>query len=706
MLPQFYNLTDSDKGYEQSKLVPTSIEYAIVRLLLNLEKIKQLLSLKDMVQDPLNSQILKNTECSEFLSSILEIHEATRKEGAKTWNHNEIKRLSEKLRKILGNSQPNGSTRKQVDPFVQILTLLHFSANCMALSISEGDKDKGAEFQSIVNSINLSRIDPFDKSALLDHLYTDLFNLKKIHSMKESPSERLEDLRMIANSGSLEFLGDITKVSNFYNNAIKPLLFSSGLISLDSELFRLAGMYKLGILSQIKKKHFDLKLAAPAMLATNYLIMRYFNLGHNCSFGVLNLARNYLTNVKQCIVHVAFSATKIESLRMTYTASVILKDKKGGQIASEETDKFATKTSDLVAKLASYETENDYINDYGYVIVVEKQGRLFYTTSKDTPLDNLVEGSSDSTLRVYFVPLKDMPQYNSPGSNCPLISRVINRSKEQYMDSLLVASGSDSIGKVLENSCSSYSVRNEDISESHILLNVVSSKSWIKIEGGQLTMTVSQARDVSGGTMVQDIFVDPSLRPIELVIGIDFGTNDKVKKADSKWDHCQKSKYQLKPDCAEVLDLLIAQSLDWNDNSQSAMQDLTLRAMLPNVLILPMHELSKCFEINKKVVLPFLKSIAKKKNIQIPTEYNVMAYIASSTLDGKGGFFYEMYRKSLENKDVEAFFEYEAKKLWDIQNPLIDINDQEDKNAIIDFTKNIDELNFSKINYVVLQQSL
>jgi hypothetical protein len=706
MLPQFYNLTDSDKGYEQSKLVPTSIEYAIVRLLLNLENTKQLLSLKDMVQDPLNSPQIKNTECSEFLSAFLEIHEGIKKEGAKTFNHSEIKRLSEKLRKILGNSQTGGQTRNGVDPFVQILTLFHFSANCVALSKTEVENSKGSVFKEIVNGINLSRIDSFDKAALLDHLYSDLFNLKKINTIKESPSERLEDLRMVANSGSLDFLGDITQVTTFYNNAIKPLLFSSGAISADSALFRLAGMYKSGLLSQLKKKHFDLNLASPIMLATDYLIMRYFNLGYNCSFGVLNLTRYYLANVKQCIVHVSYDGKKIESLRMTYTASVTLKSKKGGQVAAEETDRFSTKTSDLAVKLAGYHSQNDYINDYGYVIVVEKQGRLFYTTTKDTPLDNLLEGSADNILRVYFVTLNEMPSFNAPGANMPFVARVINRSKEHYMDVLSVAQTNKTYGDLVESSSVAFSVDSSKALETLILIDTSNTKNWYKVENSQHTMNFNDAKDKASDAMAEDIFVDPSLRPIELVIGIDFGTNDKVKKADSKWDQCQNSRYQLKPDCSDIINLLMKHSLDWNDTTQAGIQDLTLRTMLPNVLILPIHELSKYFEVNKKLSLPFLKECATKRKIRLPTEYNVMAYIGSSTLDDKAGFYYDMYRKSLENKDVEAFFEYEVKKLWDIQNPLIDINDREEQNAIIDYSKTIDELNFSKIKYVVLQQSL
>lgn len=288
----------------------------------------------------------------------------------------------------------------------------------------------------------------------------------------------------------------------------------------------------------------------------------------------------------------------------------------------------------------------------------------------------------------------------------PFVARVINRSKEHYMDILSVAQTNKSVGDLIESSSAAFSVDGSKALETHILTDTSNTTTWYKIEKNQHTMNFNDAKDKASGAMAEDIFVDPSLRPIELVIGIDFGTNDKVNKADSKWDQCQNSRYQLKPDCSDIINLLMKHSLDWNDTTQTAIQDLSLRTMLPNVLILPMHELSKYFEVSKKLSLPFLKQCATKRNIQLPTEYNVMAYIGSSTLDDKGGFYYDMYRKSLENKDVEAFFEYEVKKLWDIQNPLIDINDREEQNAIIDYSKTIDELNFSKIKYVVLQQSL
>lgn len=703
LLPQFYNLTDSDKGYEQAKHVPSSIEYAIIRTLLNLEKIQQLLNLKDIIKDPLNSSQIKGTPCVDFLEDLLKIHEKYQQPDGQTFHHDSLHNLAEKAKGF--TKQPGA--KGNFDPVIQILTLLHYSTSCLSLLNLEGEDAKGKDLQNVVNSINLSRIDPFDRVALLEHLYSDLFSLKKLTTIKENPSEKLDDLKMVLNSGNLDFLNDPTKIPTFYHNAIKHILFSSSAVSSESELGKLASMYKSALLNQLKKKHYDLELVSPLMICTDQLISRYFHLGFNCSFGVLNLGKNYIANVKPCIVHVSYDGEHNKSLRMTYTASVALKNKKGTQIAEDETQRLRTTTEDLANKLASYHSDKDYKNDYGYVIVVEKQGSMFYTTSKDVPLERILDGTPSSTIRFYFVPLNKLPQFNGPTSSLPYITRVLNRDQERQMEQLAVSEITNTIDSMLTSAASFFKVERTAIKDAFLASGLSKHGMRVKIQNHHHSRSIPQVREEMKGRAQDDVFVDPSLKPLELILELDFGASDKINNIESKWSQCQNSRYHLKPDCSRVLDLLIKYSLNWETSSQSSpLQETSLRCLLPSVLILPLQEMNRFFEVYRKVSLPFAKDLCKQRRLQLSGEYNVVAYIAHNTLDESSGYYYDIYRKSLDNTNVHAFFDYEVKKLWDIQNPLLDLSEQDQRDPVIIQEGKIEDLNFSKVKYVILQQTL
>ena len=702
MLPQFYNLTDIDKSYEQSRQTPTSIQYVIIRLLLNQEKIKELLSLREVIKDPLNSANAQSVECTEFLRDLMAIHDKCTDKVC-SYGHQSIKKLAEKTVKICGSA--SGRAKVEADPFVQILTLFHFSTSCLALIKKPNEESKSKEMQAIMRNINWSRIDPFDKAALADHLYADLFSMKKFTSSKDSETEKLEDIKNLVVSDRLEFLEDLSKIPTFYHNVIKPLIFSTGVVTSETEFGNLANMFTNQLLRQLKNKHYDLNLASPLHFCSESISMRYFNLGHNCSFGFFNVGKNLLTNVKPFLVHAVYDKTTSINLRMTYTSSVVLINKKGVQVGLEDTEKLGTSTLDLANKLASYQNAADYKNDFGFVVVVEKSGQLFYTTSKNTLLENILDGATGNLLRVYFFPLAKMGLFNGQTQSTTYLTTVLGRNSEDYLAGFDAAENQHTYQHAIENSITSYKVELPAVTASWVSKDIQGTHR-VQATGDWNNKNLSQVKGANVKALNDEVFVDPSLKPVDMVLTIEVGPAEKIEKINSKWAECQKSKYHLKPDASDVLNLCMKYALDWNDQTNSYVQDQALKVLLPSVLVIPYYQIGKYFEIERKVSLKSMKEICNKRRVQIPTDYNVVSLIGCSTLDPKTGFFYDIYRKSQANKEVYSFFEYETRKLWDIQNPLIDLSNQAPQSDIIESEDKLDDLNFSKIRYVILQQTL
>ena len=123
VIPHFGRNKARDNDTDGVKNLPTSNEYTITRLLLNLEKIKELLSLKDIIQVPLGTPQNKSQKCFAILQQLVQLH--IKSAGSITHDHQILNQIGKEIQTIV--SPGSAKLKTSPDEFVRVLTLLHFA---------------------------------------------------------------------------------------------------------------------------------------------------------------------------------------------------------------------------------------------------------------------------------------------------------------------------------------------------------------------------------------------------------------------------------------------------------------------------------------------------------------------------------------------------------------------------------------------------
>lgn len=694
LIPQLTR-RNPDQPNDEVKLFPTSTEYAILRLLLNLEKIKELLSLREVVEYVVPAQ---NGKRDKYIDILVDMYNLSQKvcTNNQVHDHAMLEALASKIKSIMKSA---GATDKD-DPFAQILTLLHYSLNVLAMvKESQGDsKGAGKAVKDVVMRSSFKELSPFDRLAICDYLYSDVYALQSKAgnrgTMKNSLEERFEDVQNYLNSDS-DFLDDTNKIPTFYHNVVKQFIFSNTVMPLESEFEQISNAYKQKLFRQLKDQTFNLDFASSTILTSPLISMKYFSLFHNCSVGIVNITPNVSVHTKNIIVQVSFDEGNPIMSRMNIISDVTLNTRKSGLIGVDEARELRSSVGDLIDRVSKFNTAKDYKQDYGFAVVVKKENAYYYTTNKKLYLADLLIGCPDDSLQVFFYNVTEAKNYNEPNSSTPLV--VIhngNKGANKSMISLIVGNANNNFSSISTQIKDTLGLNDTELE---------SSKATTVINGKN--MPYSTFKDMKLSNIIKSNF-DPNIaeqtgldpKPVHLAISLTTPEGGGFKeKSNFAWCDHRKSKYNLRIELGRLLSLITKYSFDWKEETSTEVLGQYIRALAPSILVVPMSHLGRIVEIPRKVTLGFLKDQSKNLRVQVPTDYNLSAMIAKTP----SGVDYEIYRKSLNNQEVYSFYELEIKNKEEVNRAITD-----DAKEI--FTKNstLDAIDYSMVKYAVFQQTL
>lgn len=686
VIPHFGRNKARDNDTDGVKNLPTSNEYTITRLLLNLEKIKELLSLKDIIQVPLGTPQNKSQKCFAILQQLVQLH--IKSAGSITHDHQVLNQIGKEIQTIV--SPGSAKLKTSPDEFVRVLTLLHFATNTLALARDAAVPNTKAPdvvikdlLKSSFNSLN-----SFDKEAICVHLFNDLAVIRGADKTL-SMERRYEFVQSFFQSENTSFIEDISKAQNFYHGVVKRILFSSGSYGSESEIEAVANHYRAGLFQTLKSKHYDLQVASPLVMNLDYLSAKYFGLAHNCSVGVISASQKVSVETRQLLVDITYDKQEVYSARMTYISSVTLKNAQGQNVDNPEISKLRSTVGDLIAKVAELNTTRDYVNDFGFALIIEREGNVEYTTNKSNYLSDLVS-ENFAKVSIVFLSVNDMNRYNDPSGNGVFIVAVKSGNNEVMTHTAVYAlEGTKTLQDVvtLTDTWTKPSANGQNILS---IRNHTAEGTEVKTSNFEQTITqlTTEVRSFTG-TETRDP------RPVGLVIT---GSRFADYTCKENWSKYHTSKMNIKLDLARAISLLTKYSVDWKQPRDQLGHEDIIRILLPSLLVIPLTLVGKFVEVPRKLSFDFLKDQTRARDLQIPTEYNLVALQAAAP----GGFDYDIYRKSLTNQEMFSFFEFESN-----ENEIKDDNSLTDKNQdIIHKEAQLESINMNRVKYAVYQQSL
>lgn len=687
VIPHFGRNKARDNDTDGVKNLPTSNEYTITRLLLNLEKIKELLSLKDIIQTPLGASQNKSLKCFSILQQLVQLH--VKSAGATvTHDHQILKQIGEEIKTII---EPGSAKLKtSPDDFVRVLTLVHFATNTLALArdaATPNTKAPDVVIKDLLRS-SFNSLNSFDKEAICVHLFNDLAAIRGAD--KTLPMERrYEFVQSFFQSENTSFIEDISKAQNFYHGVVKRILFSSGSYGSESEIEAVANHYRAGLFQSLKSKHYDLQLASPLIMNLDYLNAKYFGLAHNCSVGVVSASQKVSVETRQLLVDITYDKQEVYSARMTYISNVALKNSQGSNVDNPEISKLRSTVGDLIAKVAELNTTRDYVNDFGFALVIEREGNFEYTTNKGNYLSDLIT-ENFAKVSIVFLSVNDMNRYNDPSGNSVFIVAVKSGNNEVMTHTAVYAlEGTKTLQDVVTLT-ESWTKPGAALQNELSIRNHSSEGQEVKTSnlGKTIADLAQEARAFSGAETR-----DP--RPVGLVIT---GPRFSDYTCKENWSKYHTSKMNIKLDLAKAISVLTKYSVDWKQSRDQLGHEDIIRILLPSLLVVPLNLVGKFIEVPRKLSFDFLKDQTRARDLQIPTEYNLVALQAAAP----GGFDYDIYRKSLTNQEMYSFFEFESNENEIKEENTLTVNNQD----IIHKEAQLESINMNRVKYAIYQQSL
>ena len=710
-IPLFFP-DDIDEEINKKQIFPTSLEYSLVRLLLNLEKVKELLDLKETIQVPLSTVAGKSPRVS-FLSDLYKIHQKG-KGLSETHDHSMLAEISKSIQSHSSTSQ---GVPKAYDPLLKILTLLHFSISSLSLSDESQNNTRISSAVREIIDTNYTDLYEFDRDIITDILYRDVQSAKgrSLPSVLEDSGaeQRFNEVKQVLTEEDASFLEDLSKIPNFYSRVVKPFLFSVNSIPNESRFERAVAAYKPLIYKSLANSNMDLQHVSPLILNLNLCVMKYFYFAHNFTFGVLNLSNRVSIGLKNIIVQVYFGNGNNLTTQITYISSVAYRNEQGEIDNTSGMDSLSSNVGDLIDRVSGFDTSNNYKTDYGFAVLTERNGWLYYTTNRDMSLESLAQGNSAQTLRVYFFSVLKSPLFNQSSGDASIFAVLNNKQIGLFAEAKSVklnkvGSQIASDANVAVNQMPKMVLLNHEqySGANYRTINDFLGEKWTDISVDSLKSKVADSNKNIEKTS------DP--KPVDFILN-----SPSVCSANlnSLWDKSKNSKFHLKIDPGKLFSMIFKYSLNWNDLKKSRTENL-LRTLLPNILIFELNILGKYIDGPSKIEFDFLKTQCSRVNVQLPTGYNLQAMLAKAG----SGHFHEIYRKSLNNNQVTSFYEEEQavepsnplntvdvldyRKIADQNQASNAIQDAEDNKKIIRVSSSLDKIDFSKVKYLVFQQSL
>lgn len=687
LMPLFDNKSSSKD--KEIKNLPTCIEYSALRMLLNLGKIKELLSIKDSVESPLANPQMKGSKCVEFLSDFHKIY--IKYSGvSEIHDHELLKNLAAKVISFTGKEAKQQGAN--FDVLAEILTLLHFSTNTLSLGSEKSGQDAkggmGEKLKELVNSGSFEKMSDFDRSVICKHFYRDVaLASKNSGNASDSAKERFDFVKTFVNTENLDFVNDLTRIPNLYHNVIKQFIFSSGIMPQESDIETGCAVYRSQLWKLLKEKHYDLTLASPTILSTNLLTSKYFNLSHNNSAAILGLTNNISFNVKNAIVQVNFEQGEEYSAKVGFVAGVNVYDSKSKLVANEELGQLKSTIGDLIDYVATYSNaEKDFKTEFGAVVLVQHKERFSYTTNKRLFIDDVLKNSPDQTLRIFFTKTTDIGLFNNPESE-KTVYVVTNGSLEASKTFCLlrVQPSATKLSEVITAAKKDLNLPADSKvkftpSKDSLTKNVVNLAD---------TSSLTEVRKACHNQMMESDYEVMDPKPVHFVLLPESYVNTPAK---SLWGEHQNSKYHLKLDPSKLFPILFKYSLDWSAPGVSDLIEQSLRSLLPSVLILPMNQFGKGIRPPRQLSFEFLKDMYKNSRFFMNTNYSLSALI----VQGHSSAEYEIYRKSNDNQDVYTFYEAEQPK-----GEAREVASHAENSEIIKFDSTLDKLDYSYVKYAV-----
>ncbi len=704
-IPLFFP-NDEDTDPQMKPIVSPNAEFTVIRTLLNLEKIKELLNLKDTIEDPL----AKHKGAGYQSLNILKELSALKDSKPEVFDHERLEKLASKIRSI-------SDKFTNADPLHKILSLIHFSVNSLGLLSEDRNHEKkpvGKAIKDLLGIMNWADLSEFDREIVANYLYSDLFarDLKTLED--QTASQRFQEVKTYLETNSLDIFNDLSKTPNFYNHIIRGFLYSSDSMPVDSEFEPIAMNYKPLVFSAVSGSELNLKLCAPQVLNLNSCFVKYYGLSHNVTFGSILPTNNISVQSKKIEVQVYYGAENPITTLFSYVASVQYQDAHGNLVNVSDFEKLASTVGDLINRVAELRPQdtNDYKTDFGFALLTEQSGWFYYTTNKELHLHSMLAKNSVGAVRVYFFPVNKSMAYNQPSSNHSIF--VVKNRKQL---GLFVESSDQPIESLVGQIKNSTGFGFEHLS----LLQLYSDQTYSNLgyqetQGlpvnaqsklGSLKSTVTLSANIAGRKSS-----DP--KPVDFVL---IGSKAVQETLENKWDSHSHSKFHLKIEPGQFFSTILKNSIDWQSMKKHHVERV-VRTILPNLLCLEYGILKKHVDIPVRFSIKFLADLCVKHNLQVPTSYNLQAMIARAS----SGFHYEIYRKSLENNLVFSFFESERKVVEDniysagfiqnhidLQGPSNKLQDDlagEPTKETIQKTSSLDKINFSRVKYVIFQQTL
>ena len=204
-------------------------------------------------------------------------------------------------------------------------------------------------------------------------------------------------------------------------------------------------------------------------------------------------------------------------------------------------------------------------------------------------------------------------------------------------------------------------------------------------------------------------------KPVDFLLSDSKGAQSTL---ENNWDSYSHSKFHLKIEPGQFFSTLLKTGIDWQNMKKHHIERVA-RTTLPNLLFLEYGFLRKYLDVPVRFTIKFMADLCAKQNLQVPTSYNLQAMIARSS----SGYYYDIYRKSLENNQLVSFFEAERKVVEDdnvysqafiqshidLQGPSNKLHDDQTNESTFETihkTSSLDKINFSRVKYVIFQQTL
>lgn len=702
-IPLFFP-NDDDSEPQTKPIYSPNVEFTIIRTLLNLEKIKELLNLKDTIEDPLAKHKNAGHNCLNILKDLSELKETK----PEVFDHDKLELLAKKVKGI--------SPRfPDPDPLHKLLTLVHFSINSLSLLSEDRNQEKkpvGKAIKDLLGIMNWADLSEFDREIVSNYLYSDLFSSDLQKLDEQSANQRFQQVKSHLETSSLDIFNDPTKTPNFFFHIIRSFLFSSDSMPLDSEFEPIAINYKPVVFSAVSSSDLNLKFCAPQVLNLNSCLVRYYGLSHNVSFGSILPTNNISVQTKKIEVQVYYGVENPITTLFSYVASVQFQDQHGTLQNVSDFEKLTSTVGDLVNRVAELRPQdnNDYKTDFGFALLTEQNNWFYYTTNKDLPLNRMLDSSADGPVRIYFFPVKNSLAYNQPDSNhaifviknrtqLGLFVETVDKSIDSIMGDIKKATGFEHLDSLELFSDQIYSKK------------LSGDNPGLPADGKSKLGSLKSMVPLSQNNSARKSS-DP--KPVDFVLT---STKSAQSTLENKWDSYSHSKFHLKIEPGQFFSTLLKTGIDWQSMKKHHIERV-VRTTLPNLLFLEYGFLKKYVDVPVRFSIKFMADLCAKQNLQVPTSYNLQAMIARSS----SGMYYDIYRKSLENNQLISFYEAEKKQVednvyspafiqnhLDLQGPsnkLQDDQSNEPTRETIQKTTSLDKINFSRVKYVIFQQTL